>query len=559
MRSAEPGLRTMPFELSGTASRAPVFCAGKVAIESIEFAAETDVGRKRDHNEDNYLVDKKLRLFVVCDGMGGHAAGEVASATAVRTLHEEVKRSEEMLADYAAGKKGASKVSKRDIINMLDFAVNRASRKIHEEANIDASKRGMGTTLVSILFVGTQAFVTNVGDSRLYLLRDRVVEQVTEDHNVHNELLKRKKMTAEEITRLAPKNAITRAVGVYEHCEPDTLVLDVLAGDRFLLCSDGLHEYFEDAAELGRILSHPDANAAAKEFIDTANARGGKDNITALILMVGDVTQRDERRAEQIALKREMLARMPLFKHLNDRELLRILQVTDVLSYAEGDPVMTEGEAGDELFVVLKGTVAVMKGDAELARLKPGDHVGEMALIRSAPRSATVRAMSPSELMVLRRTDFFEILRREHQLAVKLLWKFLGDLAERLDHTNQRLGEAREELAAEDITQELRPVDDDDRGSIPARTHEGTSELDPPTVEDDTSVPTTRRTFEKGGAPAAVARVGQDAEAEGASAEPPPEGKVGPGAASASDSDDDDDRATIELQTVDIIPPPSSK
>jgi PPM family protein phosphatase len=500
-----------------------------VAIESIEFAAETDVGRKRDHNEDNYLVDKKLRLFVVCDGMGGHAAGEVASATAVRTLHEEVKRSAEMLDDYAAGKKGASRVSRQDIINMLDFAVNRASRKINEEASKDDDKRGMGTTLVSALFAGNQAFVTHVGDSRLYLLRDGRVEQVTQDHNVHNELLKRKKLTQEEVLRLAPKNAITRAVGVYEHCEPDTLVLDVLAGDRFLLCSDGLTEYFEDTAELARILGTPDASGAAKDFIAKANARGGKDNITALIVMVGDVTQRDERLAEQVALKREMLRRVPLFKHLTDHELLRVLQATDVATFTEGETIMTEGEPGDDLFIVLRGALAVLKGDSEIARLSPGAHVGEMALIRAQPRSATVRSVGASELIVLPRTGFFDILRREHPLAVKLLWQFLGDLADRLDQTNQRLGEARHVLAAEDVTQEIHIVED-------AETE----------VQDETEA---ERHLESASAAPATTTAPVEAANERPSAD-----ETGP-----DDDVTDDDRATIELEISNLSIPPSSR
>ena len=159
-----------------------------------QFAALTDVGRQRDHNEDNFLVDKKLALYVVWDGMGGNAAGEVASAVAVRTLHEEVKRELELVTDYVAGKSGADRVSKRDVINMLEFAVNRASSRVHAESVKDPSKRGIGTTLVSVLMAGNQAFVTYVGDSRCYLLRNGAIQQVTEDHNVYNELIKKKKL-----------------------------------------------------------------------------------------------------------------------------------------------------------------------------------------------------------------------------------------------------------------------------------------------------------------------------------------------------------------------------
>ncbi|HEY3499748.1 MAG TPA: cyclic nucleotide-binding domain-containing protein, partial [Polyangiaceae bacterium] len=429
-----------------------ILAARMTTTPEIQFSALTDVGRQREHNEDNFLVDKKLGLFVVCDGMGGHAAGEVASALAVRTLHEEIKRESELLQDYIAGASGGAKVSKRDILNMLEFAVNRASSRVHAEAAKDAHKRGMGTTLVSMLVLGTQAFIIYVGDSRLYQLRDGVLEQLTEDHTVRNELIKRRKMSKEQVEKIAQKNAITRAVGVYEHVEPDTLVVDLVAGDRFLLCTDGLCGYFEEDLEsLGRKLSDPDADVCCRQLIDAANEQGGKDNITSVIVTVGDVTARDATRAKQLQLKRDILARMPLFRPLNDREILRVLQVTDVASFQNGERVMNEGEAGEELFIVLNGRVKVTRGGAELATLEPGDHVGEMALVRSQPRSATVVSDGASELMVIRRADFFEILRKEHQLAVKLLWQFLGVLSDRLADTSRELGAAKEELAAEDI------------------------------------------------------------------------------------------------------------
>jgi serine/threonine protein phosphatase PrpC/CRP-like cAMP-binding protein len=432
------------------------------------FAALTDVGRQREHNEDNFLVDKKLGLFVVCDGMGGHAAGEVASALAVRTFHEELKKEADLIQDYRAGSGGGAKVSKRDLTNMLEFAVNRASSRVHAEALKDPKKRGMGTTLVALLVVGAQAFIIYVGDSRIYLLRDGLLEQLTEDHTVYNELIRRKKMPREQVEQLAQKNAITRAVGVYEHVEPDTLVVDLIAGDRFLLCSDGLSGYFEDQPEeLGKKLSNPDADAGVKSLIDWANEHGGKDNITALVVTVGDVSTRDENRAKQLQLKRDILARMPLFRPLNDREILRVLQVTEVAAYKNGETVITEGDKGEELFIVLSGRLKVMRGGAELATLNPGDHVGEMALVRSQPRSATVISDGNSDLMVIRRADFFEILRKEHQLAVKLLWQFLGVLADRLADTSRELGAAKEELAAEDITAEIfAEEDDEDRKTL---------------------------------------------------------------------------------------------
>jgi PPM family protein phosphatase len=465
----------IPAPPAGFSARRILTILGRwMTTPEIQFAALTDVGRQREHNEDNFLVDKKVGLFVVCDGMGGHAAGEVASALAVRTLHEEIKKEADLVRDYLAGGTGGARVSKRDLMNMLEFAVNRASNRVHAEAAKDPKKRGMGTTLVALLVVGTQAFMIYVGDSRIYLLRDGVLEQLTEDHTVRNELIKKRKMSREQVEKIAQKNAITRAVGVYEHAEPDSLVLDLVAGDRFLLCSDGLCGYFEEDLEtLGRHLSDPNADKAARALIDAANEQGGKDNITAVIVTVGDVTSRDVTRAAQLQLKRETLARMPLFRPLSDREILRVLQVTDVATFQNGERVINEGETGEELFIVLSGQLKVQRGGADLATLKPGDHVGEMALVRSQPRSATVVSDGPSELMLIRRTEFFEILRKEHQLAVKLLWQFLGVLADRLADTSRELGAAKEELAAEDITNEIFEEDDEgDRKTLiaPAKT-----------------------------------------------------------------------------------------
>ncbi len=448
---------------------------GGMAIEApetgVEFAALTDVGRKRDHNEDNYLVDKRLGLYVVCDGMGGHAAGEVASALAVRTFHEEVKKEVDMLADYVAEKAGAERVSKREISNMLEFAVGRASAKVYAEAMRDEKKRGMGTTLVAVVIAGQTAFVTYVGDSRLYLLRDGLLEQVTEDHNVFNELIKRKKMPREKAAQVAQRNAITRAVGVYEHAEPDSVVLDLVAGDRLLLCSDGLYQYFEDTLEdLSDRMGADDLDVAVRGLIDRSNEAGGSDNITGVLLRVGSGTEEDSARAKQLQLKRELLAKMRLFRPLSDRELLRVLQVTDVMSYSDGAFVMKQGDTGEELFIVLSGQVDILRGGAVIATLDAGAHVGEMALVRNQPRSASVRAKGPAELMVIRRRDFFELLRTEHALAVKLLWQFLGVVADRLAETSRELGQAREELAVEDLTEELFEANEDDE------------ELDRPTI-----------------------------------------------------------------------------
>jgi serine/threonine protein phosphatase PrpC/CRP-like cAMP-binding protein len=420
--------------------------------ENIRFSASTDVGRLRDHNEDNFLIDKKLCLFVVADGMGGHAAGEVASALAVRIIHEELKKEREAIEAAGAQSRGS-----RTILGLLEQAVQRACGKIHEEARADAQKRGMGTTLSALLIAGSHGFIAHVGDSRIYLFRDGRIQQVTEDHTVYNELIKRGKLTREQIEKVAQKNAITRAVGVYERVEVDTLTIEVLPGDQFLLASDGLHGYIAHNAELEPYFDEEDPAVATAGLIELANRKGGKDNITAVLVRLGEGDARDSLRARRLALKRDVLLKMPLFQRLAERELLRVMQVVEVIAFRPAEVVVREGERGDELFIVLSGLCQITRGETVLLEVGPGDHFGEMALIRAMPRSATVTAVQPSELIALRRADFFEILRKEHELAVKLLWQFLGVLADRLDQTSRDLSTARQELAAEDVTDAIFP------------------------------------------------------------------------------------------------------
>jgi PPM family protein phosphatase len=439
---------------------------GKTMLaDAIRFFAATDVGKVREHNEDNFLVDKKLQLFMVADGMGGHAAGEVASALAVRTIHEEIKRERDTIADFMAGPRGSGRATPSDIAGILELAVQRACSRIHEEALSDPAKRGMGTTLSALLVLGHQGFVAHVGDSRIYMMRSGRVQQITEDHTVFNELVKRGKLSKEQIEKVAQKNAITRAVGVYERVEVDTLVIEVLPGDQFLLASDGLTGYLDSADDLRPHLAL-EGDACTKSLVAHAHAHGGKDNITVVLIRI--MGEESDERAKRLQLKREVLAKMPLFARLTERELLRVMAAVQVREFRDKDVVIREGDRGDELFIVLRGQVRVSRGTETLTRLGAGEHVGEMALIRSVPRSATVTSDGASELIVIRRLDFFEILRKEHEIAVKMLWQFLGVLADRLDQTSSELRIAKEEIAAsgaEDVTVEIFGVNDGDNAS----------------------------------------------------------------------------------------------
>lgn len=420
----------------------------------LKFFAATDVGRQRDHNEDNYLVDPKLHLFVVADGMGGHAAGEVASQISVHEVSRVVRENEDVIGRYV---KAHDMNARQEILVMMEHAVQTACASIYHRGQVEQEKRGMGTTTSALLVAGDRGFIAHVGDSRIYLLRQGQVHQLTEDHSLINELVRRGKIKRDEIDG-SPyakyKNAVTRAVGAYESVEVDTMDFEVLPGDHFLLCSDGMHHYLND--ELPEILSVDDVAEAPKTLVALANAGGGHDNITAVVVRVeAGATKEATARASDLANRVEVLKRMPLFKHLTYKEIMRLLNVTAVKEYKPNENIIKEGSEGEELFIILNGKVRLHKGDAFITHLERGAHFGEMALVDRSKRSASATAEESSRALVLRRRDFYEIIRKEPVLATKLLWSFVQVLTERLRKTTEDLSGARLAEQAVDMSEDV--------------------------------------------------------------------------------------------------------
>ena len=242
----------------------------------------TDVGLKRGHNEDNYLINDELSLFVVADGMGGHAGGEYASAICVTTV-EEIISTMEIHEDVGEGA--------GDIIEIqgerIRYAIRLAGRRIFEKANEEREFHGMGTTAVAVLLSTNHAFVAHVGDSRVYRKRNGVLEQLTEDHSLVNEKLKAGLITEEEARNHKMRNVITRSLGYQEEVEVDLGVVPVEPGDEFILCSDGLSGHL-DGEELGAEL-HGSLLESARRMVEIACQRGGEDNITVVLFRVEEV------------------------------------------------------------------------------------------------------------------------------------------------------------------------------------------------------------------------------------------------------------------------------
>jgi len=397
--------------------------------------AYTDIGRVKDANEDRFLVDKRLRLYVVADGMGGHAAGEVASETAVTEIRRYIQEREALLQEFIRTGKGRD-----EVLEMLELAVRTAGRAIFDIAQSEPEKRGMGTTVSLLLLTPTRGFIAHVGDSRVYLVRDNEVFQLTEDHSLINELIKRGKLRPDEAATAPYKNAVTRAVGVYADVEVDTLDFEIAPGDDFLLCSDGLTGHLRDDREIAEILKGNDFVAVPKTFVEVANQRGGKDNITSVVVHLGQAEA-----GHEIALKVNTLRNMPLFQHLSYVELVEVLNIAELQTFKAGEIVFREGDAGDALYLVLEGRIRIEKNGVELAFLGPGGHFGEMALMDKTARSADALAAYDARVMVVNRRPLFLLMRKDKEIAVKLLWCFVQVLNMRLRNTSADLSAARTE------------------------------------------------------------------------------------------------------------------
>ena len=244
---------------------------------SFEFFSATDTGRARNNNEDSVAVDEASALIVLADGMGGYNAGEVASGMATAFIKTELGR---WLQEASAS------ASDTDVRRAMDICVDNANRAIFNAANSNPQYAGMGTTLVVGVYRDGRLLMGHVGDSRGYRLRAGRLQQITHDHSLLQEQIDAGLITAEQAAFSANKNLVTRAVGVEDTVLLETHLHDLMPGDVYLLCSDGLSDMLDDESISQLLQGHDSLEEAGGALIDAANDAGGKDNISVILARV---------------------------------------------------------------------------------------------------------------------------------------------------------------------------------------------------------------------------------------------------------------------------------
>ncbi|MFT5325194.1 MAG: serine/threonine protein phosphatase PrpC [Planctomycetaceae bacterium] len=378
----------------------------------------TDIGLKRERNEDACLIDEQLGLYLVCDGMGGHAAGHVASSMATTAIVEHLRVHKSAILTARQTPTGYFALTQ-----LVSDSVNYACHAIYGKACSDRELAGMGTTLTMLLLVDDKAVMAHVGDSRLYLYRKGGLHHLSNDHTLLNQLL-----VGPDADTVDPsmKHILTRAVGIQPGVIVDTLLFDVHPGDRFLLCTDGLSNCFEDDAQAAGLVSDTSLDGISNLLLNHALSRGGNDNITAVLVDVeGHDVSEDAVEAEG---QLELLTQVPLFSKLSLARQLAITEIADVREFAAGETVLEHNAKCDGLHLVVDGQLR-RSGFLDSVKLTRGSVFGEASLVRPKKSSIEIIASEDSRVLVIARDDFERLLVRRPKLGRRLLKRLVTQFA----------------------------------------------------------------------------------------------------------------------------------
>ncbi len=391
----------------------------------VRFAVATDVGRVRSRNEDATLVAPEIGLFCVADGMGGHAAGDVAARVALEEIEECLRgRSAQRALDaYAAS---ADLAARRAVFSRLRDAVERANARVREEAAAKSDRTGMGTTVDVLWLARDHAFLAHAGDGRSYLARSSATLQLTQDHAQLESLKASGALRPRSKSRGA--NRLLNAVGLHDSITVDTLYVDLAQGDRVLLCSDGVHGQVGTESDLADLLTTGTPDAAARRLVDRAG-EVGRDNATALVVEIGERFVRRAGGDRGVrAQDLERAGQSSLFFGLEAPQVMAALVAAVEVEYDVGAEIPRVVTSDLVAYVVLEGSLKYPAG----REVGAGALVFGPSLVGVAGEGGLPTVQTPVRMLRLRADDFSEVCAADSELAAALFRRLAEHFARRL-------------------------------------------------------------------------------------------------------------------------------
>lgn len=397
----------------------------------LDYWGASDIGCVRRRNEDQFLLDPELGLAIVADGIGGQFRGDVAATIACRVVREHLGRCRRDLEVYRVD----PTLARRDLVKeRLREALQLANSEVFRTGEAVSHGKGMGCTMEATLVLGDSAFLAHVGDARTYLVGPAGAHQLTEDHTIVQEKVRRGMLTPEQAAKAPGKNVITRAIGSLPSVKVDTLVIPFAVGNRLLLVSDGVTRYIGDD-EIAMLCGRG-GHVAVEQIVEIARSRGGVDNITA-VMVAGD--PEPPAQIAVTAVQLDELRGTALFETATARELRLVASVAERREAKAGRILFREGQRGTEVFLLVEGEVVVTRNGQHLDTVHPGGSFGEMALLDQPIRSATALVTEDSRLIAIGRHRFEQLLRQDDGVGARIMWGLLMRLSQVVRQQNERI------------------------------------------------------------------------------------------------------------------------
>ncbi len=381
----------------------------------------SDLGQVRKRNEDSYFVDSNNKIFIVADGMGGGVQGDRASKRAIEVFTTYLQNNSQILQALEFPHDQGLRDKVKEVL--LD-AIQAANMEILKLRN-SMGKVAMGTTLSALLIRGKTGVIAHIGDSRIYRVRYREVEQLTDDHSLVAQQVRDGVLTEEEAENSPFKNVLLQAIGKGEKIQPQIKFIEIEVGDQFLICSDGLSNYIKND-EIIALLNEPAGERIVPRLIDSANSRGGSDNITAIVIRISSPEHFEPTQQYNFS---DIQHNSPLLRGLKRSETAQIFQLGSVQTYISGELICSEQDADRALFLILSGVVNLYRNNQWLMRLEAGKHFGQFSMLDNQGRIATAIAETEVRVLRIERQEFIDFVRRDTALGVKVVWNILKDMS----------------------------------------------------------------------------------------------------------------------------------